>query len=104
MRTKLTCVSAISALLLGATVLPADETQTDLGHNTHWGGYEGIAADITAWITGAAPTKERTYANPGGAGSVLTETGTAVIIEWWLTHECGRPSSLPRVSPGRSSP
>jgi pimeloyl-ACP methyl ester carboxylesterase len=75
----------------GREPLPADETQTDLGHNTHWGAYEGIAADITAWITGDAPTKERTYANPGAAGSVLTETGSAVIIEKHRADHCTPP-------------
>jgi pimeloyl-ACP methyl ester carboxylesterase len=75
----------------GKEPLPADESQTDLGHNTHWGAYEVIAADVTAWITGDAPTKELTYANPGTAGSVLTETGGALIIEKHQADPCTPP-------------
>jgi pimeloyl-ACP methyl ester carboxylesterase len=86
----------------GKEPLPADETQTDLGHNTHWGAYEGVAADITAWITGHAPTKNLTYANPGTAGSVLSKTGAAVIIERQQADPCTPPLSHALRPPDRA--
>jgi pimeloyl-ACP methyl ester carboxylesterase len=64
----------------GKEPLPADEVQSDIGHNMHWGAYAGVAADLAAWIAGKQPTADLYYANPHAAGSVLTEAGTATII------------------------
>jgi pimeloyl-ACP methyl ester carboxylesterase len=56
-------------------------TETDLGHNTHWGGAAAVAADITAWVETGEPTADLPYADPTDVRNVVTEKGAAKIIE-----------------------
>ena len=83
----------------GKVELPAEQTPiTDIGHNvrlTHVdlndGTAEGVAADITSWITNQEPTEDLTFATPGATGSVETEVGTAVIVEKQQANPCTPP-------------
>jgi non-heme chloroperoxidase len=54
---------------------------TDLSHNTHRAAPAQVAADINAFITTGEPTPDLYFASPDNPGEILTEIGTAEIIE-----------------------
>jgi non-heme chloroperoxidase len=73
----------------GKEPLPASGFQeTDIGHNVQWGAYDGIAADITSWVTNGEPTDDLPYADPADVGTVLNDPGQADIIEKRQADPC----------------
>lgn len=66
----------------GKQSLPASGmTETDLGHNTHWGAAAALAADLVAWVETGRPTADLPYAEPNDVRKVVSERGIARIIE-----------------------
>lgn len=66
----------------GDKPLPESGVQdSDLGHATHWGAPEAVAADIAAFIETGAPTKDRVYSDPSNPRQALVEPGAGELIE-----------------------
>lgn len=66
----------------GKQPLPASGMQeNDLGHNTHWGAPQAVAADIASFIRTGKPTPDRPYADPLNTRRVLLEKGTDMSVQ-----------------------
>lgn len=73
----------------GKLRLPESGSQvTDIGHNVHWGAYEAIAADISAWITTGAPTVYVPYADSTEPTTILSERDGSNVIEKRRSTRC----------------
>jgi pimeloyl-ACP methyl ester carboxylesterase len=58
----------------GKQLLPASGMQeSDIGHNTHWGAPQAVAADIAAFIRTGKPTSDLPFADPKNVKRVLLE-------------------------------
>lgn len=76
------CRTSYAFKTYGKQALPTSGAQeSDLGHNTHWGAPEAVAADIAAWVQTGRPTADLPYADPANVHKVSVEHGAAEIIE-----------------------
>lgn len=66
----------------GRAPLPASgQQESDLGHNTHWGAPQMVAADLTSWVMTGWPTPDLPYCDPADPRRVLVQKGAAHLVE-----------------------